>query len=146
MFRLIGLILICILMCGSAYAESQTFLDYDKAYSECVKAGKSMILVFGSKNCGTCKRLSDITLSDSDVKAALSDFVLCKLEVYDTESTLSFKGEDMSPRGLTKKMAIKARPTTVFFDIKGNEIERIRGFIPKDTMLSLLTKIKEIRG
>ena len=88
---------------------------------------KSIFIDFYAVWCGPCKMLEKTTYKDKQVEGFLNSIVAVK---YDAE-----KGEG---KELAKQFKVKAYPTLILLDAKGNEIDRHLGYLDGENFLKVM--------
>ncbi|BBM82775.1 thioredoxin family protein [Candidatus Uabimicrobium amorphum] len=111
LFFIIGITLNVII----AHDAFQNF-TFEQACSEAEKNKKLVMIDFYTTWCGPCKRLDRTTWKDAQVKKWLND------------NTIALKIDAEKERALSKKLKIKAYPTMIFINSKGQEQGRIVGY------------------
>ena len=97
---------------------------------------EKIIIDFETEWCGWCKKLDQITFKDRSVINYANDhFISIKIDAE--------KGEG---KDLTKKYNVTGYPTILFVDDKGNEIDRILGYISPKPYLNELKRIQSGRN
>jgi len=88
------------------------------------------------KRCVYCKQLDRETFPDTNVQAALSDFVLLKADVTDN---------DELDKALLKKLGLIGPPALLFYDTSGNEHRnfRIIKFVEPEKLVSHISLFQE---
>ena len=132
MLRLVLLSLICLLIapgilsCSTPKEEPLpsdiTQIPLDRA----LRNGKPTLAEFGWRTCIPCKEMKPI-LEEMSVEYKEKINVVI-VEVYDHED-------------LSKRYAIRGIPTQIFFDKNGKEVFRHAGFLAKDQILMVLSKV-----
>ena len=84
--------------------------------------------------CIPCKELDALTFSDERVIEKSKEFVSFKV---DMTKTMSERTEQ-----IRNKFKILGMPTVLLIDSKGNEIERLTGFVNADEFLKLMNAVK----
>lgn len=79
--------------------------------------------------CAACRELDEKTFSRPEVRAALSDYVLVKLD---------FTRKSGNNEKLKKELGIIGMPTVILFDARGVESKRFSGFVEAGEFLELL--------
>lgn len=100
--------------------------------------GRPVMLDFYADWCVSCKELERYTFADPQVQARFAGIV--KLQADVTANTAEHAA-------LLKRFRLFGPPGIVFFDIKGNEIKRLRvvGFQPADKFAALLDQAINFR-
>lgn len=106
----------------------------DLTYDAALQNNQKMILDFYADWCIPCKELDKNTLNDKNFISASKNFLLLKV---DMTKTLSDKTEEIS-----KRFDIKGLPTILIYNSKGEEIERITGFIGPKNLINVVKSIK----
>lgn len=101
-------------------------------YEQSLKNNERMIVDFYADWCIPCKELDVSTFSDPRVIERLEKFTSYKV---DMTKTLSDETE-----ALRTKFKIVGMPTVLIINAKGEEVERLTGFINADEFLKILNK------
>lgn len=108
-----------LLFIASASLQAQTIQwrhDYTSARKEAEKAGKPLILDFGTKSCYWCRRLEVDTLANPTVAKTISNkFIPLKIDAE--EHPL-----------LTQRLRITSYPTVILADANGKILGTMEGF------------------
>ncbi len=96
--------------------------------------GKKIMLDFYADWCTACKELEEVTFSNADVQAKLSEFVLIQADI-------TANGEE--EKALSKKYGVFGPPALIFFDENGEVMsaKTIVGFVPPSEFIAHLDKI-----
>jgi len=104
--------------------------DYQVALSRAGDEGKPIMVEFYTDWCGWCKRLERDTFSDAKVQQALESFIPVKLNA------------EREGRELATRLGVRAYPTVVFFDSRGQELGRIPGYMSAEPFLEELGDVR----
>jgi thiol:disulfide interchange protein DsbD len=99
-------------------------------YEQSLKNNERMIVDFYADWCIPCKELDALTFSDPRVIERLEKFTSYKV---DMTKTLSEETE-----ALRIKFKIVGMPTVLIINVKGEEVERLTGFVNADEFLKIL--------
>src|SRR3989339_1181597 len=102
-------------------------------YGQSLKNNERMVVDFYADWCIPCKELDALTFSDPRVLERLEKFTSYKV---DMTKTLSEETE-----ALRTKFKIIGMPTVLIINAKGEEVERLTGFINADEFLKILNKV-----
>ncbi|MFH0991151.1 MAG: protein-disulfide reductase DsbD [bacterium] len=105
-----------------------------EAYDASLKNQERMIIDFYADWCIPCKELDAMTFSDSRVVDELKKFTAYKADMTQSESDETTK--------LTERFKIKGVPTVLIINAKGEEVERLTGFVNAEEFLKLIAKAK----
>ncbi|MBD3425976.1 MAG: thioredoxin fold domain-containing protein [Candidatus Omnitrophica bacterium] len=130
LFRTFLLSILVIMILASTAEALQWHRDLDRAIKKASASGKPVLVDFYTDWCGWCKKMDRDTYSNGAVQKEADNFICVKVD-------------GSRHRGLVRKYNIKAYPTTLFLNGRGIPIERIRGYLPPDSML---TKMRAIRS
>ncbi|MHB9041088.1 MAG: thioredoxin fold domain-containing protein, partial [Melioribacteraceae bacterium] len=139
MFRIFKIVLSIIVIAVSIYAlipakniepEWQKFSEVK--YEMSLKNNERMVVDFYADWCIPCKELDAMTFSDPRVLSSLSKFTTYKVDMTQTVSDETEK--------LRNKFKIVGMPTVLIINAKGEEVERLTGFVNANEFLKLLQK------
>jgi len=110
--------------------------DLDAHIAKASSEGKPVFVDFYADWCVYCKQLDRETFPNSNVQAALSDFVLLKADVTDN---------DELDKALLKRLGLIGPPALLFYDTSGTEHRnfRIISFIEAEKLVSHISLFKE---
>jgi len=119
-----------ILGCGPASDGFWYRGDLGAATKRAAEENTLVFVEFYTDWCSWCRRLESETLTDREVKDALSGFVAIRL--------------DAEKDGLeaARRFGVESYPTMIFLDPAGEEVERISGYLPPDKFIEELRRIK----
>ncbi len=137
-FRIFKYVLSTILIAAAVYAlipSHSKSIDW-QSYNEqaLLQTDKAMIIDFYADWCIPCKELDALTFSDQKVIEKSKKFFAFKA---DMTKSLSPEVEN-----LKEVYNIIGVPTVLILDSKGNEVERITGFVNADEFLKILEKVE----
>ena len=140
-FRIFKIVFSSLLIAGAAYLlwpteqKSPNWEYYsDSVYENAIRNNEKMIIDFYADWCIPCKELDALTFSDDKVISQAKSFTAIKV---DMTKTLSDETEIVR-----KKFKIRGMPTVLIIDSKGNEVERITGFVNAEEFLEMIENIK----
>lgn len=99
-------------------------------YEAAIKNNDKIVIDFYADWCIPCKELDALTFSDANVISELSKFKTLKVDM-----TKSLSDETEKIR---TQFQIKGMPTIIIIDSKGNEIERLTGFVNANDFLKMV--------
>ena len=102
-------------------------------YESALQNNNKIIIDFFADWCIPCKELDALTFSDASIISELSNFKALKVDM-----TKSLSEETELIRN---KFKIVGMPTILIIDSKGNEIERLTGFINAKEFLEMVNKV-----
>ncbi|MDP2303582.1 MAG: cytochrome c biogenesis protein CcdA [Ignavibacteria bacterium] len=111
--------------------EWQSFTESE--YNDSIKNGEVIIIDFYADWCIPCKELDALTFSDEKVISESKRF-----RTFKADMTKSINPEVEKLRNDFKVVGV---PTVLIIDSKGNEVERITGFLSVDEFLSLIKNV-----
>lgn len=101
-------------------------------YQSSLKNNEKMVVDFYADWCIPCKELDAITFSDKRVIKELEKFSKYKVDMTKTAD------ENDS---LRKKFKVIGMPTVLIINAKGEEVDRLTGFVKADEFLKLIEKV-----
>lgn len=107
--------------------------DYDQALDEARSKDKPVVLYLRTEWCTYCRQMDRTTLTDAAVVAeAGSEFVWLRLDAEKNERGAS----------LRERFEVNDFPTFLLLDAEGEEIDRLKGYIPPERFaLDLRTQV-----
>ncbi|MHB8931311.1 MAG: protein-disulfide reductase DsbD family protein [Melioribacteraceae bacterium] len=139
MFRIFKIVFSIVVIAVSIYAlipakniepEWQKFSE--AKYELSLKNNERMVVDFYADWCIPCKELDAMTFSDPRVLSSLTKFTTYKVDMTQTVSDETEK--------LRNKFKIVGMPTVLIINAKGEEVERLTGFVNANEFLKLLQK------
>jgi len=119
-----------LLACGPASDGLWYRGDLSAATERAADENTLVFVEFYTDWCSWCRRLESETLTDREVKEALSEFVAIRLDA------------EKDGAEAARQFGIEAYPTMIFLDPTGEEVERISGYLPPDKFIEELRRIK----
>lgn len=115
---------------GETKAAKLPWLSDLAAGREAARAGNKRLLADAwAEWCAACRELDEKTFSRPEVREALADIVLVKLD---------FTRKSEASDRLKRELGIIGMPTVMLFDPQGKEIRRFSGFLEAREFLELL--------
>ena len=134
MKRGFALLLVALLLVAAACRQRDDIWfdgDFSAATTLAKESGSLVMLVFETDWCIWCDRLEKETLADPDVRSALAGIVALKLNA------------ERAGERLAARYGVDSYPTIVFTDGNGEEVDRIRGYLPP---AQFVAESRRIRG
>jgi thiol:disulfide interchange protein DsbD len=139
-FRIFKIIFSIIVLAVSIYSlipsekQSPSWKIFDDAsYETSLKNNERMIIDFYADWCIPCKELDAITFADKNVVEESKRFTAFKVDMTQTLSEETEK--------IRNKFNIVGMPTVLVINSKGEEVERLTGFVNAKDFLQLLKKV-----
>lgn len=139
-FRIIKIFISIVFITVAAYSlyptevksiEWQSFTESE--YNNSISNGEPIIIDFYADWCIPCKELDALTFSNDEVISESKKF-----RTFKADMTQSLNPEVEKLRNDFKVVGV---PTVLIIDSKGNEAERITGFLPAVDFLTLIKKV-----
>jgi len=102
----------------------------DEARAVAAERDTLVLVDFYTDWCSWCRRLEADTFSDPEVRDALAGMVAIKVNAE--------KGGEE----LAEQLGVGSYPTIVFLDAAGEEVDRILGYLPPDSFLERLRRVR----
>lgn len=147
MKRLVLLATVLLLSAGSALAQNTqapvaNWQPFEEAVAAAQQSGKKVLVDVYAPWCTWCRRMQSTVYADAGILDYLDEhFEITRLNVDDAQSTLQFKGHQVTPKQLGRAFQATGTPTTVFLDAEGGYITRLPGFVDPPTFQKVITYI-----
>jgi thiol:disulfide interchange protein DsbD len=140
-FRIFKILFSSLLIIGAAYLlwpTDQKSLDWqyysNEVYESALKSNNKIIIDFYADWCIPCKELDALTFSNEEVIKKTQNFISIKV---DMTKTMSDETEI-----IRNKFNIRGMPTVLIINSKGEEVERITGFVNAEEFLKIIESVK----
>jgi thioredoxin-related protein/tetratricopeptide (TPR) repeat protein len=127
------LIVFAVLGAAGCYPEAPTvWFDgtFQSALADAEKRDTVVMAEFYTDWCNWCRRLDTDTFSSPEVRSELAKLVALKLNA------------EQGGAELASRFGVDSYPTMIFFDARGNEMERILGYLPPEKFLRRVQRIR----
>jgi len=104
--------------------------NLESALAEAETRDTVVMAEFYTDWCNWCRRLSTDTFSNPEVRSELAKLVALKLNAEEGGAELA------------SRYGVDSYPTMIFFDARGNEMERILGYLPPEKFLRRVQRIR----
>jgi thioredoxin-related protein len=92
---------------------------------------QGIIIYFGQKRCPYCKMLLEVNFGLSDISAYTQQhFDVIPIDIWSTEEVTTLDGEVITQREYALREKTNFTPSLIFYDAKGREALRLRGYYP----------------
>ncbi len=107
-------------------------------------AEKHLVIDFYADWCHWCKVMDKETFSDPNVEKYLfENFIPIKLNAESTSETITFRGQQLTPRELTSAFQVTGFPSIAFLTPDMEVITIIPGYIKKDMFMNILQYVEQ---
>ena len=106
--------------------------SFEQALARANKEDRYILIDFYTLWCGPCKKLDKETYTNKAVLSFIEDMIPVKLD--------SEKGEGID---VSKQYRVAAWPTIMLLDSKGNEVDRIVGFVDADEFIQTIANYRK---
>jgi thioredoxin-related protein len=126
------LLTILILMHGAAWASEffdATLGDFTEELKTAQEQGKKGIMLFFEEDtCPFCDWMEEKIFADAEVNGFYKKhFLIFSVDIRGDVEITDFKGGTMTEKKYARSNLVRATPTFIFFDLKGNEVARYIG-------------------
>jgi len=124
---------------------TDSFGDLPEALASATKAGKKgLIVYFGQKRCSYCERFLKHNLEAPDIKNYLQDnFDVVPVDIWGIEDIVTMDGDELTEREFSVFEGTNFTPSLIFYNEKGEQILRLRGFYPPYKFRAALKYVAE---
>jgi thiol-disulfide isomerase/thioredoxin len=129
-FWALGLTALAAVGCGQVKGPSWYRGGFDKALKEAAERQTLVMVDFYTDWCTWCRRLEAETLSAPEVREELSRLVAMKVNA------------EKGGKKLAERFGVDSYPTIVFVDARGQEVDRIPGYLPPDQFVTAARRIR----
>jgi HEAT repeat protein len=102
--------------------------SFETALALAGKHNKAVLVYFWDPDCGWCKRLEQETLQPAEMRRALGNLILLRVNIMEDLKTPA-------------RFRVRGTPTLILLSPEGRESQRFSGFIAKEKLLESLTAI-----
>ena len=110
----------------------------EKAQALAKKNGKKVLAYAVTSWCVYCKKMNENVLPEQAVIDSLNRYFYPVKISIDSNDTLAFNSKKITARQFAQKYNVRATPTTIFIDNKGNVMGQQPGYVPADMFSRLL--------
>jgi thiol:disulfide interchange protein DsbD len=140
-FKIFKILFSSLLILGAAYLlwpTDQKSLDWqyytDEVYESALSSNNKIIIDFYADWCIPCKELDALTFSNDEVIKRTQNFISIKVDMTKTMSDQT--------ELIRNKFSIRGMPTVLIINSKGEEVERITGFVNAEEFLKIIDGVK----
>ncbi|MGH8686327.1 MAG: thioredoxin family protein [Burkholderiales bacterium] len=113
------------------FAES--FLEFPQDANEAAQDGKRLMLYFWQDGCPYCRQMTQTTFADPAlITRTRKSFVAVALDIFGDREVQWFDGRRLPEKALARALDVRATPTIIFLDEKGNPVLRTVGYLSVD--------------
>ncbi|KAA3659584.1 MAG: DUF255 domain-containing protein [Calditrichaeota bacterium] len=118
--------------------KSVDWVSFEEAITRAAKENKHIVVDFYTDWCKWCKVMDEQTYKNSEVVTYGNEkFLFAKINA-ESNTMVSYRGQQFTCRQLTAALGIRGYPATVFMNEKGEFITKISGFIQPDQFMPIL--------
>ncbi|MGM0594101.1 MAG: thioredoxin family protein [Pseudomonadota bacterium] len=155
--HLLSILLLCLLVGGSAPAQGQeegdelyfddaqaehsarypvwfrlSFLNLREDLQEALSYDKrGLIVYFGQEHCPYCKALLEGNFAKRDIERyTRSYFDVVAIDIHGQKTVTDLEGEQLSEKAYARREGVNFTPTLIFYDREGEEALRLQGYYP----------------
>lgn len=109
---------------------ADAILDVRDEAADAAKAGKRLMLYFWLEGCPYCQRMTSVTFRDPAMIERLKrGFVPVAINVRGDRDIAWTDGATLTEKQLTAKLEVRATPTILFLNGKGEIVLRLTGYV-----------------
>lgn len=109
-----------------------SFLDLREDLREAINGGKrGLIVYFGQEYCPYCERLMSVNFAKSDIATyTRTHFDFVATDIWGDRLVTDLSGAVLTEKEFSEQQQATFTPTLLFYDGKGREVLRLRGYYP----------------
>ena len=111
---------------NKAWVEQQKARAADNPLDRALMTGRPVLADFGRGMCIPCKMMKPILDELKEQYRGRAEILIIEMDEYPA---------------LTRRCAIRAIPTQIFYDASGKEVSRHHGFMPREDIVAQLAKM-----
>jgi len=121
------------------------FGDLPEVHASAIRAGKKGLMVyFGQKRCSYCEKFLKHNLEAADIKSYLqANFDVVPVDIWGVEDIIMMDGDEVTEREYSVFEGTNFTPSLIFYDDKGEQVLRLRGFYPPYKFRAALKYVAE---
>jgi thioredoxin-related protein len=122
-----------------------SFLDLPNDLEEAVAAGKRGIVVyFGQRRCPYCKMMLQENFGLSDIEAyTRRHFDVVPIDIWGLQEVTDMAGQVLTEREYSVREGTNFTPSLIFYDARGQQALRLRGYYPPYTLRAALEYVAD---
>lgn len=117
---------------AESHAEPAWLGDETEGFARAAREGKPVVMDFWAEWCAACIELDHQTWNRPEVLALAERFVPVKMDMT---------ARNDRNRARNERFGVIGMPTVIFFDSKGNELERFSGFKNARDMVAVMERV-----
>lgn len=114
--------------------------SFEEAISIAEETNKPIFIDIWAPWCGWCRKMKKETYPGLATELS-SNYVLTRLNRDDNKSTITFKGQELTPLRLAQKLKAQTVPTVALLSARGNYLLHITGFTKEESLEPVLRYI-----
>jgi thioredoxin-related protein len=127
-----------------ALADDPLFSRPPYAMDRRIPASQPLLVIFEQNGCKECKEFHKSVLADNDVRDALKQFEIVRLDAADDETFIvTPEGNRTTPASWFEQTTFSRLPALVFFDERGNEVLKTDALVLRQRMMNSLFYVLE---
>lgn len=117
--------------------------NFDEGLGFATESNQPIYVFIKSKRCGWCQKMEKETLTDPEVKQALSNLVPVVLQ-GDSRRVVTYKGQSYSEAQLVREVfRVRGFPTSIFLEPDGDIIGGLPGYLQPKQMVVITNYVGE---
>lgn len=124
------------------FKDSELVLNEE--FQQAKKNNKGIIFYFGQEDCPYCDALINLTLQRTDIRRYIEkNFTVLAFDIWGELIVTTRDNERITERAFAEEHNMHLTPALIFYNAKGDELLRLRGYYPPYTLRAALDFVSQ---
>lgn len=119
--------------CGITHPDwfKLSFLDLREDVREAAAEGRRLVVYLEQRDCAYCDSLVEVNFAKRGILAfTRQQFDVVPIDIWSDVEIVDTRGERLSSKAFAEREKAQFTPTLIFYDERGEEVFRLRGYYP----------------